>query len=693
MAASFQACPSRQAVLVVADDRGHHEVSASPESGTADRTHPPLPPPPPSPQPTVTGLPTQLAPRQQTISTKINSAASAALPQQQLDPQAFQILPTPHSPGLRLQTTNLPITRSGPSSATIGASDQPNPASPAGMARSGSFSDNLSPGSAVSYTSSYSPIMGSLNKMTPLPSPLAGSDSPGPWNKYREALSRNPSLTRSNNCSRAGSVLVTSTGESVDTAFATQNQRKNLNAIRPNLNPSHTFPFNSPTSISNGKADWEAGSLAVPLSRSLSKNGHERSPSLPVFDARFHREKYLAQRRRTFSSAESSPALGSAASVSSVSSTDTATDGAEQRSNSRLIKKQKLESFEAKTVPGDKMKRWRGIRLLGQGAFSKVILATSEDIPEEVDRINDEGVVVDEEPVPLNPRKYVAVKIVEHGAAGSDSKERVESGLKRELDILKSNHHPCLIRLKAYIIEPKRALLVLPYCAGGDLFDVASAFPLEAPLIRRMFAEIVSAVRYLHHNGIVHRDVKLENVLVNLSRSQLASVAASPYDYPYPITTLTDVGLSRRVDFENDDLLTTRCGSDDYASPELIMGMPYDGRQTDAWALGVLLYALMEERLPFDPPPNAVDPKMRSKTAHRIARCEWKWVKLQKAPANVDIDVNGKACGYDEELEGGKRIVEGLLKRALKRWKVDAVGEDVWVKEAITVPITEFAEG
>jgi protein-serine/threonine kinase len=185
------------------------------------------------------------------------------------------------------------------------------------------------------------------------------------------------------------------------------------------------------------------------------------------------------------------------------------------------------------------------------------------------------------------------------------------------------------------------------------------------------------------------------DILINLTRTQLAAISNSPYDYPHPITTLTDVGLSRRVDFGNDDLLTTRCGSDDYASPELVMGIPYDGRQTDAWALGVLLYALMEGRLPFDPLPGSSEKKMRSKTAHRIARCEWKWIKLlpqQDQSHNMAKEVNGMTTGYDDRLEGGKRIVAGLMKRALKRWKLAFVAEDRWVKNAITVPIRETEE-
>lgn len=190
------------------------------------------------------------------------------------------------------------------------------------------------------------------------------------------------------------------------------------------------------------------------------------------------------------------------------------------------------------------------------------------------------------------------------------------------------------------------------------------------------------------------------DVLINYTKDQLLDIASSPYDTPFPITTLTDVGLSRRVDFNsNDYLLTTRCGSDDYASPELIMGQAYDGRQTDAWALGVVLFALMEGSLPFDPPPDSSEQKMRSKAAHRIARCEWKWVKLAPKPAEVNssgdsgivVEVNSseRLQGYDPEYEGGKRIVEGLLKRASKRWRLDMVEQDEWVKEAILVEMRE----
>src|ERR1700710_1361425 len=118
---------------------------------------------------------------------------------------------------------------------------------------------------------------------------------------------------------------------------------------------------------------------------------------------------------------------------------------------------------------------------------------------------------------------------------------------------------------------------------------------------------------------------QIPDVLVNLPQHEL-SRSQNWQTYPYSIITLTDLGLSRRV--ADDEKLTTRCGSDDYAAPEVIMGQPYDGRATDAWSLGVLLYALLESRLPFDPNPGMSEGhKQRSRTSHRIARVEWRWIE------------------------------------------------------------------
>lgn len=183
------------------------------------------------------------------------------------------------------------------------------------------------------------------------------------------------------------------------------------------------------------------------------------------------------------------------------------------------------------------------------------------------------------------------------------------------------------------------------------------------------------------------------DVLVNLTETELSDSTVDWATYPYSVITLTDLGLSRRI--SADEKLNTRCGSDDYVAPEVIIGMPYDGRATDAWSLGVLLYALLEGRLPFDPPSNLVHtdgrmPKVRSKTSHRIARVDWRWILYGKDGNDDDDDEDGHmgdATKFDKaHLTGARVIVEGLLRKHKRRWTIHKLSEYDWVKGGVDVP-------
>lgn len=90
---------------------------------------------------------------------------------------------------------------------------------------------------------------------------------------------------------------------------------------------------------------------------------------------------------------------------------------------------------------------------------------------------------------------------------------------------------------------------------------------------------------------------------------------------PTPFVKLTDFGLSRFIT-PDAPLLSTRCGSEAYAAPELIMGKKYDGRRTDAWALGVVLYALITGGMPFV---EDADGRGRKGYLLKIAKAEFRW--------------------------------------------------------------------
>lgn len=188
--------------------------------------------------------------------------------------------------------------------------------------------------------------------------------------------------------------------------------------------------------------------------------------------------------------------------------------------------------YEAHAVKTGEVRRWTAVRQLGTGNFSTVMLATRE--------AHSAGKPEAE----LNTKHLVAVKICGHGPVGGADEERIKSGLKRELEILKAIDHPNLVHLKAENVLEKRTLMVLTYCPGGDLFELAS-FKLEVlvpSLVRRVFAELVAAVRYLHEKYIVHRDIKLESKLLDFLFHLLASLS-SPFCRTLNAFTSLGVGL------------------------------------------------------------------------------------------------------------------------------------------------------
>ncbi|KAI9792203.1 MAG: Sorting nexin, cytoplasm-to-vacuole targeting pathway/endosomal sorting [Peltula sp. TS41687] len=556
-----------------------------------------------------------------------------------------------------------------------------------------SFSDTAVGSSSPASTLS-SPSLGPVGAVTPLPSPLITGGSPGPWKQL--ATTTESKMTDSPESDYIMDNVELRPSESnipkqqkrkpYHGLVPAANEARKINAASHSRNRSISDYVTEPVHIQRPRLPTISG-LGTPTA-SVSSSG----PGLK-------REEYLAERRGLTSHSTGLPTPPD--SLRGVDSSDSeilvSVPGKEIDLPSE---KTSDEYFSADTLKNDTRRKWRALRLLGQGTFSRVVLATEVDTADEVcmnGGASSKGIPDSTAGEEVEPKRLVAVKIVEHGPAGGASEERVETSLKRELEILKSIQHPSLVHLKAYSIEPDRALLILNYCPGGDLFDLASQkhHLLSAALIRRIFAELVAATLYLHEHLIVHRDIKLEStgmphqsfsvyfgpndpadVLLNIPCDQLSDAAHDWQTFPTSLVTLTDLGLSRRID-PADPLLHTRCGSEDYASPELLMGQPYDGRQTDAWALGVLLYALMEGRLPFDPLPGASEQqKMRSRTVHRIARCDWSWSKF--------ADDQGEP-GEFGELEGARGIVEGLLKRASRRLPLDQVVKQDWVRDAIQV--------
>ncbi|KAK5127876.1 hypothetical protein LTR85_004993 [Meristemomyces frigidus] len=527
-----------------------------------------------------------------------------------------------------------------------------------------SMASSLSPGSTLP-----SPYLAAMTDLTPLPSPLTSSDSLGAWRRTHPGTSgrsRESSLDEGTPACKHSSLPsspVSPTKKKKGYGSLVQEATMaNAAAVQENAKASNSHGHSRHRSIS----DFVPEALHNVRQRHVTF-GPGDAASLESQDYRMQREAYLAAQRGLTVPLDASKHLPTPpGSTSGVAESDEIDD----TEMPYLEDGTAAEYLEIHCGIHNKRRKFRQLRQLGQGTFSKVMLATRERIPAHITPEIEDN---------LDPQRLVAVKMVEHGPAGGADEKRIETSLKREVEMLKSVNHQSLIHLKACEYQPTRTLLVLTYCHGGDLFELASEKRevLTPPMVQRMFAELVSAVRYLHDHWIVHRDIKLENVLVNMPTQQLIELQ-DPTAHPTPIVTLTDLGLSRKIPQPPESpLLTTRCGSEDYAAPEILLGQPYDGRQTDAWALGVLLYALMEGRLPFDAPPGKPD---RSRNTHRIARCDWIWCRFGDEDGEWDPS---RAQGF----EGAQHCVEGLLKKVrMGRKPLEEIEKLAWVQQGISVP-------
>uniref|UniRef100_A0AAY5F0B8 non-specific serine/threonine protein kinase n=1 Tax=Electrophorus electricus TaxID=8005 RepID=A0AAY5F0B8_ELEEL len=152
--------------------------------------------------------------------------------------------------------------------------------------------------------------------------------------------------------------------------------------------------------------------------------------------------------------------------------------------------------------------------------------------------------------------------------------------IRREIEIMSSLNHPYIITIYEVFENKDKIVIVMEYASRGDLFEYISERQISERESRHFFRQIVSAVHYCHRNGIVHRDLKLENILLDSNKD------------------IADFGLSNL--FRRGEYLQTYCGSPLYASPEIVNGRPYKGPEVDSWSLGVLLYTLVHGTMPFD---------------------------------------------------------------------------------------------
>uniref|UniRef100_A0A8C2PR86 Serine/threonine kinase 33 n=1 Tax=Cyprinus carpio TaxID=7962 RepID=A0A8C2PR86_CYPCA len=204
-------------------------------------------------------------------------------------------------------------------------------------------------------------------------------------------------------------------------------------------------------------------------------------------------------------------------------------------------------------------------RKLGQGNFGVVCEATH-----------------------IETQRKWAIKKVNKEKAGTSGVKHLE----REVSIMKQVKHEHIIHLEEVFETPKRMYLVTELCEGGDLKDLLQKnkhFTEEET--RHIIKSLSEAIVYLHKKDIVHRDLKLENILVKSFHQG--------NDNDMVNIKVTDFGLSvQKGGVGSENMLQATCGTPIYMAPEVVNGHQYS-QQCDLWSIGVIMYMLLCGEPPF----------------------------------------------------------------------------------------------
>ncbi|KAI8102686.1 hypothetical protein M9434_005485 [Picochlorum sp. BPE23] len=201
----------------------------------------------------------------------------------------------------------------------------------------------------------------------------------------------------------------------------------------------------------------------------------------------------------------------------------------------------------------------------------------------------------------------VAVKFIERG-------EKIDKNVEREI----INHrqlsgHPNIIRFKEVFLTTTHLGISMEYASGGELFDrIVKAGRFSEDEARYFFQQLISGVEWCHREGVCHRDLKLENTLLD--------------GRPAPRLKICDFGYSKSAIFDSQPKSTV--GTPAYIAPEVLSRKQYAGEIADVWSCGVTLYVMLVGAYPFE---DANDPRNFRKTIQRIMGVKYSF------PANLPL--------------------------------------------------------
>lgn len=229
--------------------------------------------------------------------------------------------------------------------------------------------------------------------------------------------------------------------------------------------------------------------------------------------------------------------------------------------------------------------QWALGKTIGAGSMGKVKLAKNMDTGEQVSvgffQLWTNGIDELQAAVKIVPRQSFEEHRNPREAERADRSKEIRTA--RESAIVSLVNHPYICGMRDVVRTTYHWYMLFEYVNGGQMLDyIISHGKLKEKQARKFARQIASALDYCHRNSIVHRDLKIENILISKTGD----------------IKIIDFGLSNL--FSPRSLLKTFCGSLYFAAPELLQARQYTGPEVDVWSFGIVLYVLVCGKVPFD---------------------------------------------------------------------------------------------
>ena len=163
-----------------------------------------------------------------------------------------------------------------------------------------------------------------------------------------------------------------------------------------------------------------------------------------------------------------------------------------------------------------------------------------------------------------------------------DSKyKETKDKLKNEVEVLSKLHHPFINQILDSFETETHFFIVMEYICGDLLSFIRKRNKFNENTAKIIFKQIIEGLKYIHKKNIIHRDIKLDNILIDTTNT----------------VKICDFGVSRKI--SKGEIIFERCGTPAYIAPEIYKKMGYTGFQSDVWSAGVTLYYILSGNLPF----------------------------------------------------------------------------------------------